>query len=142
VGIPDEDRGPAWLRDWKQIEADITAMADFAAKLLDEVTSNYARHAQKVYDDMLIVLPPANFAELLEFLEVHHTSQQAAADNVYEYANATSRMAYAAAQISKQYAQSDAFAHARVTDVERELMDAGVFHGSTSGSGTTVEERP
>ena len=41
MALPDEDLGPAWLRNWEYIEADIQAMDDFATKLRAEVETNY-----------------------------------------------------------------------------------------------------
>jgi hypothetical protein len=139
VGIPDEDRyGPAWLRDYTEIETDITAMAQFAAKLRTEVESNYVPHLTKVYDDMVTALPAPEFAELRDLLQLHNVSQQLTANNVHEYANATGRIAYAATKISQRYAGSDAFAHARVTDVDRALGEAGVT-GAAGHDATTTE---
>jgi hypothetical protein len=46
MGIPDEDLGPRWLRDYGftdfgDVVADVEAMEDFAARLATEVQKNY-----------------------------------------------------------------------------------------------------
>jgi hypothetical protein len=124
--IPEEDRGPAWLRDYGftdfgSIEADIAAMEEFAAKLSSDVQNNYVPHLASVTDAMLTQLPPAadTFRELVDFLSVHRDAQDATQQNVYNFANGTYHFATAAQTISADYRGSDAFSHARVRDVDR-----------------------
>jgi hypothetical protein len=128
--LPDEDRGPVWLRDWQQIEADIAAMADFARQLRAEVEINYAPHASRVTDELTTPLPcpPAPFTELVELLTVHRAAEQDTANIVYYYTDKTGGLADAAAEISRQYRNTDAFAAARVGDVETALRTHGVNH--------------
>ena len=94
--IPDEDRGPGWLRDYgytdySQIQADIKAMEQFATKLSANVKDNYAPHLGTVTDAMATRLPdpPSEFIELVTFLSIHNTAQDAAHRNVYNYAGGT-----------------------------------------------------
>jgi hypothetical protein len=126
--LPPEDRGPVWLSDWQQIEADIAAMADFAKKLRAEVEVNYAPHASRVTDDMTTPLPspPTSFTELVDLLETHHAAEQDTANMVYYYTDRTGGLADAAATISERYQDADAFSAARVTDVEAALTTHGV----------------
>lgn len=138
--IPDEDRGPAWLRDYgytdfSQIEADIQAMEQFATKLSANVKDNYAPHLSTVTTAMSTRLPdpPAEFIELTTFLFAHNEAQNVAHQNVYNYANGTQGFATAAEHISKEYSGTDAFAHAKVTDVDKALDNVGV---PTDNSGT------
>ncbi len=126
--IPEEDRGPAWLRDYGttdfgQIEADIEAMKQFAAKLAANVQGSYATHLSDVTDSMSSPLPdpPGEFFELASFLTVHREAQDVTHQNVYNYANGTQRFATAATEISEKYRGSDAFSHATVRDVESAL---------------------
>jgi hypothetical protein len=126
--IPEEDRGPAWLRDYRyadfgQIEADIQAMEQFAAKLSDNVKGSYAPHLTSVTDAMSTRLPnpPGEFVELASFLVAHNEAQDVTHQNVYSFANGTQVLASAAADIGKKYSGSDAFAHAKVSDVESAL---------------------
>ncbi|MET0522861.1 MAG: hypothetical protein ABW156_12970 [Jiangellaceae bacterium] len=131
--IPEEDRGPAWLRDYgyadfSQIEADIQAMEQFAAKLSDNVRGSYAPHLSSVSEAMSTRLPnpPGEFVELASFLVAHNQAQDITHQNVYNYANGTQGFATAAADISKKYSGSDAFAHAKVADVDRALDRVGI----------------
>jgi hypothetical protein len=136
MAIPEEDLGPAWLRDWAHIEADIKAMEDFATKLRREVEVNYAPHVGKVHEDMMAGLPspPSEFGELVDLLTTHHQSQQATSDLVHFYGNATGGMANAASEIGKQYGQADAFSSARVTDVNKALDQSGVTAPTPPGT--------
>lgn len=125
--IPEEDRGPAWLRDYDYadfggIEADIQAMKEFAAKLTANIQGSYAPHAQTVSETMMNPLPEApNFYELHLFLYAHDQVQLATQQNVYGYIDNTYQFASAANQISDKYSGSDAFARAKVTDVQQYL---------------------
>jgi hypothetical protein len=141
--IPEEERGPAWLRDYgytdfSQIEADIQAMEKFAAKLSDDVRTNYAPHLSTVTSTMSKRLPPppAEFSELSSFLTVHNEAQNVTHANVYNYANGTDGFARAAADISKKYSGSDAFSHAKVTDVNKAFDEVGI----PDTAGTPVNE--
>lgn len=136
--IPEEDRGPAWLRDYgytdfSQIDADITAMEQFAKKLQADVEDNYAPHLTTVTDAMMTELPhpPSEFAELSSFLTVHNDAQNVTQQNVYNFANGTQGFALAAADISKKYRGSDAFSHAKVSDVNTAFNRVGVSDGTT-----------
>ena len=124
--IPEEDRGPAWLRDYGftdfgSIEADIAAMEEFASKLAADVEKNYVPHLAGVTDAMLTELPPAatTFPELVDFLSATRQAQGVTQQNVYNFANGTSTFASAAKTISEDYRNSDAFSHARVRDVDQ-----------------------
>ena len=131
--IPEEDRGPAWLRDYDTtdfgaIEADIQAMEQFAAKLAANVKDSYAPHMSTVSESMGTPLPPppGEFVELSSFLLAHREAQDVTHQNVYNYANGTQGFANAAADISKKYTGSDAFAHAKVADVDTALDRVGI----------------
>ncbi|GAA4694646.1 hypothetical protein [Phytohabitans rumicis] len=120
---PADDRGPAWLGGYAQIEADISRMEEFAAKLRTEVLDNYVPHLSHVTDDMAVDLPgpAAAFEELTNFLRVHRASQLNTSDLVYFYQEATWGLAVAAAEVSAQYGAVDAFTAARATEVEAAL---------------------
>ncbi|MEE6259623.1 hypothetical protein [Plantactinospora sonchi] len=134
--IPDEDRGPAWLRDYGgSIEADIQQMEQFAKDLMAEVQKNYVPHMEQVQGDMTPNLPtPMGFPELYDFMQAHRTVQQDFSDRIWEIGDGTGRMATAAETVSKNYSNSDAFSHARVTEVERALDQSGV--GAPPAPGT------
>ncbi|MEV6298160.1 hypothetical protein AB0M02_02010 [Actinoplanes sp. NPDC051861] len=118
--IPDEDRGPAWLRDYGDIEADLRAMEEFAAALKEDVERGYAPRALAVSDTMVSALPEADerFAELRQFRQAHERAREAALRNVCDFTDGTYGLADAAHEVSERYRGSDAFARARVTDVQ------------------------
>ncbi|HEX2772207.1 MAG TPA: hypothetical protein VHN18_07215 [Micromonosporaceae bacterium] len=123
MAIPEEDLGPGWLRDYGAIEADIQRMEQFAATLRAEVMKNYAPHLELVAQDMTapIPQPKAGFAELVGFLTTHQVAQVNTTDAIFYHRDRTGNFATAASKISENYGASDAFAHARVSDVERAL---------------------
>ena len=138
--IPDEDRGPAWLRDYGftdfgNIEADIAAMEQFAKKLAADVQNNYVPHLAGVTDAMLTQLPPAatTFPELIDFMTTHQQAQDVTQQNVFNFANGTNHFAEAARSIGEKYRGSDALAHARVSDVDK------AFDKAVSPQNATVD---
>jgi hypothetical protein len=129
--IAEEDRGPAWLRDYGgtdfgDIAADIAAMDELAKKLAADVEKNYVPHLNGVTDAMLTELPQpaATFPELVDFMTAHNTAQTITQENVFNFANGTNHFATAAESISKEYRGSDADSQARVNDVNRALDDS------------------
>ena len=130
--IPEEDRGPAWLRDYGftdfgEIAADITAMEEFATKLAADVEKNYVPHLPAVTQAMLtrIPLPSSDFPELCEFMAAHQIAQDTTQQNVYNFANGTYHFATAAQRISADYRGTDAFARAQVQDVDNAFGAVG-----------------
>src|SRR4051812_46574802 len=129
--IPEEDRGPAWLRDYGftdfgDIAADINAMQEYAKKLAADVQDNYAPHLNGMSAAMLTRLPPPNpnFYELNSFIKAHTSVQVVTQNNVYAFGDGTSILASAAQKIGAEYQGSDAFAHAKVADVQDLLRSA------------------
>ena len=140
--IPEEDRGPTWLRDYgytdfSRIEADIAAMETFAAKLSASVQNGYAPYLAGVTGAMSTRLPdpPSEFIELLTFLFAHNEAQNITHQNVYNYANGTQGFAAAAADIGKAYEGSDAFARAEVADVHRSFQKVGITNDQATSEG-------
>lgn len=116
-------------RDDGHISADITAMEDFAQKLLADVDDHYAPFADTLANRMLAGLPAADrqFGELYAFTTVLASAQDTCQQNMYNFANGTHGFAKAAEQVSAEYRGSDAFAHARLSDVEQALVTAGLL---------------
>jgi hypothetical protein len=137
MGIPDEDLGPRWLRDYGStnfgdIAANIAAMEEFATKLAADVQNNYATHLGSVSESMRAELPhPTGFPELKSFLEAHRDAQNLTENNVYNFANGTNNFAEAAHDISKKYRGADAFSRARVSDVDSAFQRAATEQGET-----------
>lgn len=138
--IPEEDRGPAWLRDYGhtdfgEIAADIAAMAEFAKKLAADVQNNYSPHLTGVSEAMLTRLPQPDgrFSELVSFMTAHHAAQGATHENVYNYASGTDNMATVAQEISEKYRGTDAFAKAQVSDVHSAFNQLSVPETANDG---------
>jgi hypothetical protein len=126
-----EDQGPSWLRDYGftdfgSIEANITAMEQFATKLQGDVNNNYETHRPVVQELMLTQLPPTptQFFELYSFLVVHNDAQDVSQQNVYQFGPGTQQFAEAAKDIGGHYQHSDAFSHAKVSDVDAAFHSA------------------
>jgi hypothetical protein len=154
MGIPEEDLGPRWLRDYKSlygiggnnspgtdsgtgVKVDMPAMKDFASALEKNVDHDYNPHAHKVFDDMAV---PAegqlSFLELWWALEQHDQVKTAATDNVANHGNGAKIFALAADEISKRYQQSDAYAAARLSDVHKYL---GTTPGQPAATNPTTD---
>jgi hypothetical protein len=138
--IPGEDHGPSWLRDYGftdfgDIAADLTAMEEYAKKLTADVQANYASHLNGVSTAMLtrLPVPDSNFYELCSFMTAHHSVQDETQKNVYAYANGTNALALIAQDIGAKYRGTDAFAHARVADVQKAASDLSATKPPTSG---------
>ena len=124
MGIPDEDLGPAWLRDYGNgIEADIERLGEFGAQLDAEVREHYAPHLEILQEDVMVELPSpaAEFSELTSFLQTHRNAQQLTNTLVFTFRDATGGFANAAQQVSEEYGDADAFSAARVSDIEAAL---------------------
>jgi hypothetical protein len=135
VAIPEEDLGRTWLGDYGAIEADIQRMEEFAAKLRAEVTNNYAPHFELVAHDMTtgVPQPDARFGELVGFLQAHQVTQVNTTNAIMYHGNETGGFAEAASKISQNYGAADAFAHARVSVVERALDEATTVPAPPAG---------
>jgi hypothetical protein len=131
------DNGPPPLiGSESSIETDIQAMEEFAATLAKEVQSGYDPVLQKVIPAMMTKLPRANsdFPELESFLTLHHEVQQQTFSNTFNFRDGTHHFATVAKSISKEYAETDAFAQAKVRDVtEGFAAAADPLSGETTG---------
>jgi hypothetical protein len=160
MGIPQEDLPPVWIRDYDSlydiggnanaggdggtgVKVDTPAMKDFAAALDKNVDADYVPHARKVFDDMTArVTPTDGFLELQSALDMHRKVQTAATRNVAGHANGTKAFAFAADKISKEYAETDAYAAARMDDVMRYLGTTPAQTGTTDPSTTDPTTNP
>ncbi|GAA4593252.1 hypothetical protein BJY16_000909 [Actinoplanes octamycinicus] len=119
------------------IAADVTAMEEFAARLLAAVDKDYAPHADTLALQLLSGLPAAaaGFAELSAFAIVLESAQDTCQQNMYNFANGTHGFAKAAEQVSRMYRGADAFARARLADVDQALVTAGLLPPVTPAPG-------
>jgi hypothetical protein len=138
--IPEEDRGPAWLRDYGftdfgDIAADINAMKHYAQKLAADVQDNYSPHLNGLSAKLATPLPVADpsFYELNSFIESHKAVQAKTESNVWAYADGTHVFASAAQEISHKYQGTDAFAHAKLVDVQKALSTSPPAATSSGG---------
>ncbi len=144
MGIPEEDKGPRWLQDYKSLDVDgktsaggngsagdaggtgvranLPAMRDFGSALEQNLREDYAPHANKVFDEMAVPAEAtANFAELQSVLSRHAELKALATDNIANHGNGALVFAKAIEDISKRYQQADAFASARIADIQKYL---------------------
>lgn len=114
------------ITSFASIETDIQAMEEFAKTLANEVQAGYDPNLQRVTASMMTVLPKASplFPELQSFLKVHHEVQNQTFANTYNFRDGTHVFATAAQSISEEYRNSDAYAHAKVGDVEKAFTEA------------------
>jgi hypothetical protein len=138
--IPEEDRGPAWLRDYGftdfgDIAADINAMEEYAKKLAADVNDNFTPHYNGMATSMMTTLPDPNpsFYELSSFIASHNNVQALTQDNVYAFGQGTSVLAAAAQKVSEEYKGTDAFAHAKASDIHRTLSTGSPVPATSDG---------
>lgn len=135
LGIPNEDLGPGWLRDYQSIEADLQGMKDFAAALHAELEKSYLPHREQVNREMVVEgsRPDERFRELCHLLDRHWFSRTIATALLTEHGNATWTLATTAQTVSDRHGDADGMAKARGEDIQR-YMD-------TSG-GTILDDTP
>jgi hypothetical protein len=117
--MPVDNGPPPLIGSAASIETDIKAMEEFAATLANEVQTGYDPHLQQVIPAMMTELPAVNsdFPELHSFMQLHHEVQQQTFSNTFNFRDGTHHFAVVAKSISDEYASSDAFARAKVRDV-------------------------
>ena len=132
-----DDGPPSWIDNFGSIETDIQAMEEFAATLANEVQTGYDPHLQQVIPAMLTQLPEGSgdFPELQSFLKLHHEVQQQTFSNTFNFRDGTNHFAVVAQSISEEYAASDAFARAKVRDVNDGFDAASNPLRSETGTG-------
>jgi hypothetical protein len=140
--MPVPQEPPSWIDNFGSIETDIQAMEEFAATLANEVETGYAPHLAQVTTAMLTEIPKANpnFTELQSFLDYHHEVQQQTYSNTFNFSAGTRHFASAAKVISDEYEGSDAYAHAKVGDVDKafKMADPNLTAPLSDDGGTQV----
>lgn len=158
MGIPDEDKGPAWLRDYGAgsghtkvdsygwvdggaLAVDLKSLVDFAAALEKEHKLDYRPHAEKVFTDMGAKPndPPADFLELVSSMTLHQNLLVETSDALCKHDEAVLAFVAAAREISKKYGEADALASAKTKDVQANLTEAAPVPPKT---GTTIVTPP
>lgn len=141
MGIPDEDKGPAWLRDWgnktnftdvdamtgyvdsSALSVDINTLVAFAHALQAEHENDFRPHVRMVFDDMAATPAPpdARFVELTESMTHHREMLVQTSTALSNHDKAVIAFVQAAEAISQEYRGADAMSAARVGDVDTQL---------------------
>lgn len=139
--LPEEDRGPAWLRDWGNttgytntqpmtgwvdgdaLAVDIQDLVAFADALRNEHIQDFQPHVREVYTLMEKDPTPAppEFVEFAESMTHHRNILVQTSSVMYQMDQAVLAFAQAAHDISETYGSADAFSSASVQDVEGNL---------------------
>src|SRR5262245_56815198 len=138
VRLPEEDRGPAWLRDWGRetghtdldsfsgyvdpdaLAVDIQSLVKFAEALEAEQTSALRPHVQTVLEGFCAVTahPDARFVELTEGMLHHREMLELTTTALANHDTSVAAFVAAACAISSEYRSADAMSSASVSDVE------------------------
>ena len=134
--MPIDREPPSWIDNFGSIETDIQAMEEFAATLAKEVQTGYSPHLDQVTAAMMTKLPEANekIPELQNFLLHHREVQQQTFSNTWNFRDGTHHFAQAAKTISAEYGDTDAYAKAKVSDVNDAFAATNQPLSSTDGS--------
>lgn len=141
MGLPEEDKGPAWLRDWgtktgytdsdgltgyvdsDALAVDIEDLIAFSGALKMEHEEDYRPHLREVFDLMSAdpAGPDASFIELTESMKHHFDMLVHGSTTLAAHDEAVMRFVEAARTIGEEYRGADAMSAAKVTDVESTL---------------------
>ncbi len=150
MGLPEEDRGPAWLRDWGRttghtdydtftgsvdpnaLSVDIGNLLAFAQALQAEHESDYRPHVQTVFEQMSAVAaaPDARFVELTESLTHHRDMLVQTSTAMANHDKAIIAFVEAARAIGQEYRTADEMSAATVYDVETNLENTSITKSS------------
>lgn len=142
MGLPEEDKGPAWLRDWgsktgftesnsstgyvdgQSLAVDIDSLVAFADALQAEHEQDYRPHVREVFDGMAAqpAGPDARFVELNEVMVHHRDMLVQTSTALANHDKAIIAFVDAARAISEEYRGADALSAAKVADVEDHLV--------------------
>ncbi len=154
MGLPEEDRGPAWLRDWGRstgytesnpqtgwvdgsaLQVDVQDLLAFATALQTEFEQDYLPHVDEVYRLMekTPASPDERFVELTESMTHHREMLVRASDTLEQHKFAVVAFFEAARKIGNDYRGTDELTAARVGDVEATL-------GGTNTTRTVTPEQ-
>ncbi|MEU8079501.1 hypothetical protein AB0B31_29155 [Catellatospora citrea] len=161
MGLPEEDKGPAWLRDYGResgytksnamtgydegsLAVDLQSLVDFAEALENEHTKDYRPHADEVFKDMSVKVadPHADFIELCSSLGWQRELLVQTSEALLKHDQAVLAFVAAAREISKKYGEADALGAAKAQDVNRNLTVSvpatAQVPGTTQQPGTTA----
>jgi hypothetical protein len=139
MGIPDEDLGPKWLRDYGDVDVQVATLLQFGKSLMDELQKDYIPHVKLVFEDMSAAdsVTTPDFVELVDALGRHQTVRVETTTRLAKHADGMYAFAQIAETISKNYDEADAFAAAKAKDVNPLLVASPtVDNGPQSPNGT------
>jgi len=160
MGLPEEDKGPAWLRNWGNsnghtdtdvftgyvdpdaLSVDIGSLVAFAQALQVEHEQDYRPHVQTVFEQMsAVVAPPdARFVELTEGLTHHRDMLVQTSTAIANHDKAVIAFVEAARAISTEYRNADAMSAATVSDVNTGLTNTSATKNSTGNEVYTPQQ--
>ena len=146
MGLPEEDRGPAWLRDWGRrtgytesdpmtgyvdgnaLQVDVQDLLAFSQALQTEFEQDYLPHLDEVYRLMEKApsAPDERFVELTEGMTHHRDVLVQTSTILEEHKQAVVAFFTAAKEIGNAYRGTDELTAARVSDVEANLAPTNV----------------
>lgn len=141
MGLPEEDKGPPWLRDWgsktgftgtdsfsghvdgQSLAVDINSLVAFADALQTEHEQDYRPHVREVFDGMAAqpADPDERFVELAEAMTHHRDMLVQTSTALVNHDKAIMAFVAAARAISEEYRGADAMSAAKLDDVEESL---------------------
>lgn len=160
MGLPEEDRGPAWLRDWGRdtghtdldtftgyvdpnaLSVDINTLVAFAQALQVEQEKDFRPHVQEVFKQMSAITAPPDgrFIELTEGLTHHREMLALTSTAIAQHDKAIVAFVEAARTISTAYRNVDAMSAATVADVENSLTNVSVTAQSNPDTVITPQQ--
>jgi hypothetical protein len=121
MAIPQEDLGPAWLRNEKSIDVRVDGLQTFAQALLEDLDKNFSTHVPQVYDVMSkqsCVGDGMFFAEMDTVRERHYECLTAVVNVLRDVAKGTYVVGKGAETVAQNYGDADNMAQVNVKDVD------------------------
>jgi hypothetical protein len=156
MGIPEEDKMAAWLRDYGStshvakynsqmgyldtaMHVDPTMMLDLANQLETEHKQDYCTHAKKVIDKLEYVHGITQFTELDDALTHQSKLAYTSTDMFREHDFAVTKFVTFVREMAEKYKTADADSSIKLSDVQRELpASAPVAPGTAPAASTTT----
>jgi hypothetical protein len=145
--IPDEDLGPAWLRDDVSVNVEVDSLKTFAKALLEDLEKNFGTHLPQVYEAMSVhacVGDGMFFDEMNQVRTKHYECLDAVTTLLQNHAQGTYAMAMGAETVAKNYGDADALAKVKARDVEHVMNPSpttATMSTTASVADTTIVDR-
>jgi hypothetical protein len=160
MGIPEEDRGPQWLRDygsgsgmtssdattgWVDSDAlnafttNTTTMRELAEALEQEHVLDYIEHLKVAFERLRANPGRGEFPELYDVLDHHRTLIIDSMDVMREHDYAVMRFVGFAKEMADRYDEADTENSIRLTDVQANLSAGTPTIPGTTGAPATTQ---